>query len=175
MADLGAENPPEWGLAFDKKPFKLTSMSNKTIIIASDHRGVALKAVLIAWLKEKGFEPQDLGPEDGKTRVNASDYAVRVATAMKANPKARGLLICGTGQAMTMTANRYKHVRAALCLNSYMAKLARQHNDANVLCLGAELVGEGLALDCLETFVTTESLGGRYAERCQILTDLGGL
>lgn len=149
-------------------------MSKKTVFVASDHRGVALKALVVSWLRERGFEPEDLGPND-EARVNASDFAVRVAASMRADSEARGILICGTGQAMTMTANRYRHVRAALCLNEYMARLAREHNDANVLCLGAELVGEGLALACLETFVTTEHLGGRYAERCRILWDLGGL
>jgi len=162
------------GLAFAAKAFKLFAMSKKTIFLASDHRGVALKTLLVSWLKEKGYAPHDLGPND-MTRVDASDYALRVATAMRADPAAVGVLICGTGQAMTMTANRFKHMRAALCLNSFMARLARQHNDANALCLGAELVGEGLALDCLETFLTTDFLGGRYAERCQVLTDLGGL
>lgn len=149
-------------------------MSNKTIILASDHRGFALKALLVAWLKKKGYEPRDLGP-DSEQRVDASDYAVRVTAALHADPLARGVLICGTGQAMVMTANRYKHIRAALCLNGYMARLTREHNDANVLVLGAELVGEGLACDCLETFLNTSFLGGRYAERCRILTDLGGL
>ncbi len=149
-------------------------MNKKTVFIASDHRGFALKAHLVAWLTEKGFEPHDLGPDD-EQRVNASDYAVRLAAALKAEPEAKGILICGTGQAMAMTANRYRSIRAALCVNSYMAFMSRQHNDANVLCLGAELVGEGLAVDCVEMFLKTEFLGGRYADRCRILTDLGGL
>lgn len=149
-------------------------MSNKTVFVASDHRGVALKALAVKWLTDQGFEPQDLGPPD-MARVNASDYAIKVAEALRGDPEARGVLICGTGQAMTMTANRFKHVRAALCVNGFMARLAREHNDANVLCLGAELVGEGLALDCLDVFMKTAALGSRYAERCQILTDLGGL
>jgi ribose 5-phosphate isomerase B len=149
-------------------------MSKQTIYLASDHRGVGLKAALGSWLKEKGLEPHDLGPSDA-TSCNASDYAVKLATAMRADPDARGVLICGTGQAMAMTANRFAHLRAALCLNGFMARLAREHNDANVLVLGAELVGEGLALDIVQTFFTTEALGGKYADRCKILTNLGGL
>ncbi len=149
-------------------------MSNKTIYLASDHRGVQPKTALFTWLKECGFEPIDLGPCDTRS-CNASDYAIKLAERMREDVDARGILICGTGQAMTMTANRYKHLRAGLCLNGFMARLARQHNDANVLVLGAELVGEGLALDITETFLKTEFLGGRYTDRCKILSDLGGL
>lgn len=150
-------------------------MTNKTIYLASDHRGVTLKQILVTWLKEHGYEPHDLGPQDELQRVNATDFAVRLTSVMRADADSRGLLICGTGQAMAMTANRFAHIRAALCLNGFMARLAREHNDANVLCLGAELVGEGLAVECLQIFLETKALGGRYADRCQILKDLGGL
>ncbi len=149
-------------------------MSKKTIFIASDHRGFALKARFVSWLKEKGYEPRDLGP-DNEQRVDASDFAVRVAASMRADSESKGILICGSGQAMAMTANRYRHIRAALCLNSTMARLAREHNDANILVIGSEMIGEAVAFDCLETFLNTAHLGGRYAERCRILFDLGGL
>lgn len=149
-------------------------MTEKTIFIASDHRGVPLKSALCAWLKANGYEPNDLGPAT-QDRVNASDYAVKLVEQMRTDPKARGVLICGTGQAMAMTANRYRHIRAALCCDGFSARMTRAHNDANILVLGAELVGEGLAIDCLDTFLKTAFLEGRYADRCQLLTDLGGL
>ena len=144
------------------------------ILIASDHRGFALKGKLLAWLTDNNFNSSDLGP-DSDTRCDASAYAVKLAETLKNDHFARGILICGSGQAMAMTANRYQHLRAALCLNTTMARLAREHNDANVLVLGADLVGEGLALDCLSAFLSTEFLGGRYAERRDYLTNLGGL
>lgn len=150
-------------------------MKNKQIYIASDHRGVALKSVLGAYLRDKGYDLHDLGPENGSERVNASDFAVKLAGAMRGNEDALGVLICGTGQAMGMTANRYRHLRAAICTNGFLARMARAHNNANVLVLGAEIVGEGLALDCLESFLATDFLQGRYAERCELLTNLGGL
>ncbi|MDD3182144.1 MAG: ribose 5-phosphate isomerase B [Alphaproteobacteria bacterium] len=150
-------------------------MTNKTVTIASDHRGYPLKQLVIGWLTENGYSVNDLGPAGEAERVNASDYAVRVASAMRVDPMSRGILICGTGQVMAMTANRFKHIRAALCTNSTMARLARQHNDANVLVLGAHVIGEEVAKECLDVFMTTETLGGRYAERCQLLTELGGL
>ena len=142
--------------------------------VASDHRGFVLKGKTLAWLAANGHVAEDLGP-NSDTRCDASAYAVKLATTLKATPAARGILICGSGQAMAMTANRYQLLRAALCLNTTMARLAREHNDANVLVLGADLVGEGLALDCLATFLNTEFLGGRYAERRDYLTNLGGL
>ncbi|NTU76568.1 MAG: RpiB/LacA/LacB family sugar-phosphate isomerase, partial [Alphaproteobacteria bacterium] len=92
-----------------------------------------------------------------------------------ADESSRGVLICGTGQAMTMTANRFQHVRAALCSNAGVARLAREHNDANVLVFGAGGIDVGEAETCLDVFLTTSFLEGRYAERRQRLSDLGGL
>lgn len=150
-------------------------MTKKTVFIASDHRGVPLKRQLIALLKEKGYEPRDFGPDTDEHRVNATEYAVRLASAMRENKDALGILICGTGQAMAMTANRFRHIFAALCSNTTMARMAREHNGANVLVLGADITGIEVAQDCLETFLSTEVLGGRYADRRQMLCDLGGL
>lgn len=150
-------------------------MTEKTIAIASDHRGYPLKQLLLGWLTEHGYTVNDLGPDTAEERVNATDYAVRVASALRADPKMRGVLICGTGQAMAMTANRFRHIRAALCTESTTARMTREHNDANVLVLGSHITGEEVAKDCLDVFLKTEHLGGRYAERCQILTELGGL
>ena len=150
-------------------------MTNKTIYIASDHRGYPLKQLFIGWLAENGYQVRDFGPDGDEQRVNASDYASKVAEAMRGDADSCAVLICGTGQVMAMTSNRYKHIRAALCTNTTMARLARQHNEANILVLGAHVSGQEVALDCLKTFLETETLGGVYAERCQMLTDLGGL
>lgn len=149
-------------------------MSKPVVPIASDHRGFPLKALVIAWLREHGYEPLDLGT-DSEVRCDAGDYALKVANALRKDPAMRGILICGTGQAMAMTANRFKHLRAALCVNTTMVKMAREHNDANVMALGAHIVGEAVALDCVEAFLTTDFLGGKYAERCAMLTALGGI
>lgn len=149
-------------------------MAQKIVAIASDHRGFPLKSLCCAYLKEHGIEVVDFGPSD-ETRCDAGDFAMRVAADLRAHPDRLGVLICGTGQAMAMTANRYKHLRAAMCLNTTMARLARQHNDANVLILGAHIIGQEVALDCLEAFITTDFLGGRYTERRDKLTSIGGL
>ncbi len=149
-------------------------MTKPVVYLASDHRGFPLKDRLKLWLTEHKYEIKDLG-SNTTDRCDAGDYAVRLAAEMASDKNAFGILICGTGQAMAMTANRYQHLRAALCANTTVARLTRQHNDANILVLGADITGEAVAQDCLETFLSTEFLGGRYAERRDKLTALGGL
>jgi ribose 5-phosphate isomerase B len=149
-------------------------MSDTIVFIASDHRGFQLKAQFIDWMKDHGFTAKDLGT-DSEARCDALDFARKMALEFKTDTHARGILICGSGQAMAMTANRYKNLRAALCTDTTMTRLAREHNDANILALGADIIGEAVALDCLEVFLKTKSLGGRYAERRERLTGLGGL
>lgn len=118
--------------------------------------------------------PKDLGT-DSAERCDALTFAKKLAAEFTADRAQTGVLICGTGQAMAMTANRYQKIRAALCTSVDMARLAREHNDANVLCLGADMISEETAFKCLETFLSTPFLGGRYAERRDALTKLGGL
>lgn len=149
-------------------------MPAPVVFLASDHRGFKLKSKLVAWLAEKKYEVQDLGA-DSEARCDAGDFASRLAAEMRGKEGNFGVLICGTGQAMAMTANRYRHLRAALCCDATVARLSRQHNDANVLVLGADIIGEAVAADCLETFLQTVFLGGRYTERRDKLTALGGL
>jgi len=149
-------------------------MPHLTVPIASDHRGFALKAVFVEWLKKNGHTPKDLGTHS-EERCDTIDYAMKMAGEFKVNPTQLGVLICGTGNGIAMVANRYHTLRAALCFNSTMARLAREHNDANVLAIGAGVIGELVALDCLDVFLKTPFLGGRYAERRDRLTSLGGL
>ena len=149
-------------------------MTEKTVSIASDHRGFPLKSLFSKYLKEHGYNVIDFGTND-EVRCDVGDFAEKVAVDMREHPEHLGVLICGSGQASAMTANRFKHIRAALCLNATMARLARQHNDANILVLGAHISGQEVAMDCLKTFLGTDFLGGRYAERRDKLTTMGGL
>src|SRR6202012_6039677 len=129
---------------------------------------------IIAWLKENGYAPNDLGT-DSEERCDAFDYAKKMVQEFTSNPNQFGILICGSGQAMAMTANRYKAIRAALCTDVNMAREAREHGDANILVLGADIISESTAMECVEMFLKTQALGGRYAERRNRLTELGGL
>jgi ribose 5-phosphate isomerase B len=147
----------------------------KTVIpIGADHRGYALKARLVSWLEQNGYASRDLGAHNPE-RCDALVFATDLAAELKSNSMQFGILICGSGQAMTMTANRYQHIRAALCGSVAMAKTTREHNDANVLVLGADFTPPDHALEILRTFLETDFLGGKYAERRDALTALGGL
>jgi len=149
-------------------------MSQPLIPIGADHRGFELKARFIKWLLANGHAPKDLGAHTAE-RCDAADFAQALAGEFNADAPEFGVLICGTGQAMAMTANRYRKVRAALCTSVEMARAAREHNDANVLAVGADITPPDEALKILGTFMTTPFLGGRYAERRDKLTDMGGL
>lgn len=141
------------------------------ILITSDHGGVELKSKIIKHFSHLQFT--DLGPNDSSS-VNYSDFAhklceqIGVSTnSIESNPDTMGILICGSGQGMAMTANKYNHIRAALCWNKESTVLARSHNNAQVLCLGARLTPESLAFDIVTTFLTTHFEGGRHIKRIQ--------
>ena len=135
--------------------------------IASDHAGVELKATLVAMLHDLGMEVLDLGT-DGPDSVDYPDFADALAGAMTDGRAGRGILICGTGIGIAMAANRHRNIRAATCHDTTDARLARQHNDANVLALGARTTGLEVAQDCVRVFLDTAFEGDtnpRHARR----------
>ena len=139
-----------------------------TIAIASDHAGLELKETLKGELSALGFDVMDLGTNTSAS-VDYPDYAHRLCDWIKTRAGSRGILICGSGIGMSIAANRHKHIRAALCHDGLSAELTRRHNDANVLCLGARLIGVDEAKDTLKTFLTTEFEGGRHTQRLEKL------
>jgi len=139
-------------------------MPAETIVIASDHAGFDLKEILKAELEARGFAALDLGTTN-RDSVDYPDFADRVAGAIKDGRARRGVLICGTGIGIAMAANRHRHLRAAVCHDVSSARLSRLHNDANVLALGARLIGVEVAKDCLGAFLTTAYEGGRHDRR----------
>lgn len=139
-------------------------MPREIIAIAADHAGYELKDLLREEIESMGFEVLDLGT-NGPESVDYPDYGDAVAEAIAAGRASRALLVCGTGIGMSIAANRHPEVRAALCHNAATARLAREHNDANVLALGARIVDEEVARDCVRVFFTTEYEGGRHARR----------
>jgi ribose 5-phosphate isomerase B len=136
------------------------------IYIASDHAGFQLKQELKQMHPE--IEWMDLGPAS-EDRVDYPDYAEKLAVTLKASPNHKGVLICGSGQGMAIKANRYPHIRAALCWNEEIAILSRGHNDANVLCLGSRHTEPELAADILTAFINAEFEGGRHSDRVKKL------
>jgi ribose 5-phosphate isomerase B len=136
----------------------------ESIAIASDHAGLDLKAILVAELERLGFAADDLGTHDA-TSVDYPDFAQRVVDAIAAGRARRGVLVCGSGIGMSIAANRNRAIRAAVCHDAVSARVTRADNDANVLCLGARLIGEEVAKDCLRVFLETAFAGGRHARR----------
>ncbi len=141
---------------------------NKIVAIANDHAGVALKGVLLAEISACGFTPLNLGT-DSSDSVDYPDYGDAVARAVLDGKAAHGIAICGSGIGISIAANRHKGIRAALCSSALAAELSRQHNDANVLCLGARLIGEAEAKACVMKFLTTAFEGGRHSKRVEKL------
>lgn len=134
------------------------------IAIAADHAGVSLKETLKSELDELGFDVLDLGT-NGPESVDYSDYANAMADTILEGKVKRGVLVCGSGIGVSIAANRHPGIRAALCHDAVTARLARQHNDANVLVLGARTIGLEVAKDCLRIFFDTAFEGGRHARR----------
>ena len=133
------------------------------ILIASDHAGYKLKKILIEEL-EGEIKFEDLGPFS-ENSVDYPDYAKKLSKKIDLKNDLVGVLICGSGIGMSMVANRFKNVRAALCMNNKMSMLARQHNNANILVLGSRLISEQEAIKCLLVFLKTNYEGGRHQAR----------
>ena len=134
------------------------------IYLASDHGGAVLKAQISAHLANTGYKLRDLGV-NGTESVDYPDYAASLAQAMLEDVAARGILICGSGIGISIAANRFPHIRAALVNDMTSARLCRQHNDANVLALGERLTGLTTAMDCVNVFLSTDFEGGRHQRR----------
>ncbi len=145
-------------------------MPPSRVILGSDHAGYPLKEKCLTHLREAGYACEDVG-----THSSAScDYPRFAALACRKvlDTGFPGLLICGTGLGMSMSANRFPGIRAALCCDEYLARMARQHNNANVLCLGARVMEEDMALAVLDSFLRTEFEGGRHEDRVRLMDDL---
>lgn len=138
------------------------------IVIASDHAGVELKQQIVELIRAGGREVRDLGPADASS-VDYPDFAHAVSSVVAAGDAEMGILICGTGIGMSLAANRHRGVRAALCHDAFTAEMARRHNDANVLCLGARVTGAGVAEQVVELFLDTPFEGGRHQRRVALI------
>ncbi|MBU0723558.1 MAG: ribose 5-phosphate isomerase B [Alphaproteobacteria bacterium] len=134
------------------------------IALASDHGGVELKSILKKILEGQGMTVLDLGTNDTNS-VDYPDFGAAMARAILDGKAARGVVICGTGIGISIAVNRHPGVRAALCHDATTARLSREHNDANVLALGARVIGEEVAKECLSVFLNTPFAGGRHAPR----------
>ena len=138
------------------------------IIIASDHGGFELKEKIIAYLNENNYEVGDLGT-NSKESCDYPVFAKKLCKELLENNIKKGILVCGTGLGMQITANKFKGIRAVCVSDTYSAKMSREHNDSNVLCLGARVLGEGLAKDIIDVWLKTDFLGERHQRRVDMI------
>ena len=144
---------------------------DKNIIIASDHGGYDLKLELVEYLKSLGYSVVDIGVNDKKS-CNYPTYAKKLCAEILNNNFKRGILVCGTGLGMQISANRFKGIRAVCVSDTFSAKMSRAHNNSNVLCLGGRVLGVGLAKEILDAWLNTEFENGRHQERIDLIDEL---
>jgi len=140
------------------------------IAISSDHAALELKAILADWMAQAGHEVEDLGPFSGDS-VDYPDYGYKLADAISSGAAERGVALCGSGIGISMAVNRNPAARCALVSDHLAAKLAREHNDANVIAMGARLIGVETAKDCIDIFLSTEFGGDRHQRRVDKLSN----
>ena len=136
----------------------------KKIFIASDHAGYSLKSEIIKKFSKK-IKFKDLGSNSSNKSVNYPDFAHKLSRKVQEKSKNMGILVCGSGMGMSMSANKHKKIRAALCYSVKNAKLSRLHNNANIITLGARLINKNTAFKCIQTFINTKFEGGRHTKR----------
>ena len=143
----------------------------KKIVLGADHGGYELKNAIKAHLDARGFEAVDVGTNSGES-CDYPVFASRLCKKLQNGEADLGILICGTGIGMSMAANKHRGIRAACCSDTFSARLTRLHNNANVLCLGARVLGTGLALDLVDQFVDAEFEGDRHIKRLSLIEDI---
>jgi ribose 5-phosphate isomerase B len=142
------------------------------VIIGSDHAAYLLKEKIKSFLTEAGYAVEDAGTHS-QGSVDYPEVGVRVASKVSQGVFARGILLCGTGIGMSMVANRFRNVRAALCSDPFSARMSRQHNDANILVLGGRMLGETMALETIDSWLNTDFDGGRHQKRLDLFNQSG--
>ena len=141
------------------------------IAMGSDHGGIHLKEHIKTYLLKKGFEVEDYGTYNEES-VDYPDYAAAVAEAVVTKKQDCGILICGTGIGVSIAANKVKGIRAALCGDGFSALMSKEHNNANILCMGERVIGQGLAEKIVDTYLNSQFQGGRHARRVEKIMNL---
>lgn len=142
-------------------------MTVKKIAIASDHAGFPLKQILMESAIELGFVVEDFGVFSAEIAVDYPDYGIKAINSVITGDVSLAIILCGTGIGMSIMANRFPEIRAAVCHSEFEAEVARKHNNANILCLGGRVIGTEIAKRCLKAFLTTEFEGGRHQRRLE--------
>lgn len=141
------------------------------IVVGSDHGGLEMKAALLSALQERGLDAEDYGTGNGDS-VDYPDFAIKVAGAVSRGEVELGILVCGTGIGMSITANKFPGVRAALATDEFMAQMAKEHNNANILVLGGRVLSEEVAVKMMNVWLDTEYEGGRHQRRLDKIAEV---
>lgn len=147
--------------------------TNNRIALSSDHAAIPLRQAIAAHIAAKGFEVVDIGPTTSES-THYPKHGAAAAKLVAAGDCRLGIILCGTGQGIMMAANKVKGIRCGVCSDTFSARMIRQHNDANMLSLGARVVGEGLALEIVDAFLSAEFEDGRHATRVEMISALEG-
>ncbi len=147
--------------------------TNNRIALSSDHAAIPLRQAIAAHIAAKGFEVVDIGPTTPES-THYPKHGAAAAQLVASGDCRLGIILCGTGQGIMMAANKVKGIRCGVCSDTFSARMIRQHNDANMLSIGARVVGEGLALEIVDAFLSAEFEGGRHATRVDMITALEG-
>jgi ribose 5-phosphate isomerase B len=142
--------------------------NNKRIVLSSDHAAIQLRQVIAAHIAAQGWEVVDIGPTTPES-THYPDHGHAAARRVASGDCRLGIILCGTGQGIMMAANKVKGIRCGICADTFSARMIRQHNDANMLSLGARVIGEGLALDIVDAFLAAGFEGGRHATRVEMI------
>lgn len=143
--------------------------TNKRIVLSSDHAAIELRQTIAAYVADLGWEAVDIGPVSSET-THYPERAAEAAERVASGDCALGIILCGTGQGIMMAANKVKGIRCGVCADVFSARMIRAHNDANMLALGARVIGEGLALEIVAAFLTSSFEGGRHGTRVDMIT-----
>jgi len=146
-------------------------MTAKTIVLSSDHAAIEMRGAIAAHLQGQGYEVIDQGPSAGES-THYPDRGAEAARTVAAGDADLGIILCGTGQGIMMAANKVKGVRCGVCMDTFSAKMIRQHNDANMLSMGARVIGENLAIEIVDAFLGAEFEGGRHGTRVDLIKAL---
>ncbi|MEY4305605.1 MAG: ribose 5-phosphate isomerase [Pseudomonadota bacterium] len=147
--------------------------TNKRIVLSSDHAAIGLRQTIAAHIASLGWEPVDIGPVTPES-TPYPQHGEAAARRVASGDCALGIILCGTGQGIMLAANKVKGIRCGVCSDTFSAKMLRQHNDANMLSIGARVVGEGLALEIVTEFLAAQFEGGRHATRVDMITAIEG-
>lgn len=147
--------------------------TTKRIVLSSDHAAIALRQTIAAHITSLGWEPVDIGPTSPES-TPYPQHGEAAARRVASGDCALGIILCGTGQGIMLAANKVKGIRCGVCSDTFSARMLRQHNDANMLSIGARVVGEGLALEIVTAFLTAQFEGGRHATRVDMITAIEG-